>query len=76
VLKIFRTRVVDGSGEPGKVLQASKDNFEVACQSGSILLQELQLAGKKRLDCASFLAGYPVSAGTMLGNGPPEGSQL
>lgn len=75
VLKIFRTRIGNGSGEPGTVLQASKGQFEVACQSGSLLLHELQLAGKKRLDSASFLAGYPVSVGTLLGNGP-EGSQL
>ena len=73
-LKIYRTRVGNGSGEPGTVLQAAKGIFEVACQSGSLFLQELQLAGKKRLDCASFLAGYPVSVGTMLGTSHPEGS--
>ena len=76
VLKIFRTRIGDGSGEPGTVLQASKGQFEVACKSGSLLLQELQLAGKKRLDSASFLAGFPVSEGTVLGNGQPEGPPL
>ena len=76
VLKIFRTRISDGSGEPGTVLQATKGHFEVACQSGSLLLQELQLAGKKRLDSASFLAGFPVSEGTVLGLGQPEDSPL
>lgn len=76
VLKIFRTRVGDGSGEPGTVLHAAKDTFEVACQSGSLFLQELQLAGKKRLDCASFLAGYPVSVGTLLGDRCPEGASV
>ena len=75
VLKVFRTRIGDGSGEPGTVLQAAKGTFEVACKTGSLFLQELQLAGKKRLDSASFLAGYPVSAGTVLGNEPPEGPQ-
>lgn len=73
-LKIYRTRIGEGSGLPGAVLQASRDNFEVACQTGSLLLQELQLAGKKRLDSASFLAGFPVSEGTVLGNGQSEGS--
>ncbi|MDD2580368.1 MAG: methionyl-tRNA formyltransferase [Desulfuromonadaceae bacterium] len=72
VLKIFRTRIGNGSGEPGTVLQAVKGSFEVACRSGSLFLQELQLAGKKRLDCASFLAGYPVSEGTLLGAGQHE----
>ena len=74
VLKIFRTLVGEGSGEPGTVLQASKGHFEVACQSGSLFLQELQLAGKKRLDSASFLAGYPVAVGTLLANGQCGGS--
>ena len=76
VLKIFRTCVGTGSGEPGTVLQASKDHFEVACQSGSLFLQELQLAGKKRLECASFLSGFPVSVGSQLGYGQHGGAQL
>lgn len=74
VLKIFRTRVGNGSGRAGTVLQAAKGNFEVACRSGSLFLHELQLAGKKRLDSPSFLAGYPVSVGTVLGNRPVEES--
>jgi methionyl-tRNA formyltransferase len=74
-LKIFRTAVGEGSGEPGMVLLATKDQLEVACQSGSLFLQELQLAGKKRLDCASFLAGYPVSEGSLLGTAQPEEPQ-
>lgn len=68
VLKIFRSGTGTGSGQPGTVLQASKEIFEVACQSGSLFLHELQLAGKKRLNCPSFLAGYPVSVGTILGS--------
>jgi methionyl-tRNA formyltransferase len=75
VLKIFRTKVGEGSGEPGTVLQAAKGQFEVACLTGSLFLQELQLSGKKRLDCASFLSGCPVTAGTRLGNILSEESQ-
>ncbi|MFZ2951223.1 MAG: methionyl-tRNA formyltransferase [Desulfuromonadaceae bacterium] len=75
-LKIYRTRIGDGSGEPGTVLRAAKGTFEVACRSGSLFLQELQLAGKKRLDCASFLAGCPVPEGTRLGSNQPEGPPL
>ncbi|MDD2850332.1 MAG: methionyl-tRNA formyltransferase [Desulfuromonadaceae bacterium] len=71
-LKIFRTGRGTGSGKPGTVLQAAKGLFEVACQSGSLFLQELQLAGKKRLECTSFLSGYPVVVGAELGIAPPE----
>jgi methionyl-tRNA formyltransferase len=73
VLKIFRTTVGNGSGQPGTILQSAKGQFEVACQSGSLFLHELQLAGKKRLDSASFLAGYPVPVGTRLGSDLLEG---
>jgi methionyl-tRNA formyltransferase len=73
VLKIFRTRGGSGSGEPGVVLQAAKGLLEVACQTGSLFLQELQLSGKKRLDCTSFLSGCPIPVGTPLGNSHREG---
>ena len=73
-LKVFRTTVGNGTGEPGMVLQAAKGTFEVACGSGSLFLHELQLAGKKRLDSASFLAGCPVFVGTLLGDGQHKDS--
>lgn len=76
VLKIFRTRTSNGSGSPGTVLQAAKGNFEVACKTGSLFLQELQLSGKKRLDCTSFLAGHPLSVGILLGSEQPGDSSL
>ncbi len=66
VLKVFRTKVGEGSGNPGSVIRASKGIFEVACQEGSLFIEEMQLAGKKRLDCSSFLAGCPVAEGLQL----------
>ena len=67
-LKLYRTRVGDGTGLPGRVLRAERGVFEVACLSGSIFIEELQLAGKNRLDAASFLAGCPISQGTQFAN--------
>lgn len=65
-LKIYRSRVGQGSGLPGRVIRSSKGVLEVACQSGSLFIEELQLAGKKRLDSASFLAGCAIAEGTVL----------
>jgi methionyl-tRNA formyltransferase len=48
------------------VLRADKGGIEVACLNGSLIIDELQLSGKKRLDAASFLAGYKIPAGTLL----------
>lgn len=67
LLKIFRTRVGNGSGKPGTILKATKGELEVACLSGSLFLRELQLAGKKRLDAGSFLAGFQIAEGSTLG---------
>ena len=65
-LKVCRTRVGAGSGLPGTVLRADKSGIEVACLTGSLIIDELQLSGKKRLDAASFLAGYKIPVGTLL----------
>lgn len=66
MLKIYRTRVGQGTGLPGSVLRAERGVLEVACLNGSIFIEELQLAGKKRLDSASFLAGCPLAPETIL----------
>jgi methionyl-tRNA formyltransferase len=66
-LKICRVRTADGSGEPGTVLTAGKDGIEVACSGGSIIIQELQLEGRKRLSATEFLAGCKISPGMVLG---------
>ena len=73
LLKVFRTRIGGGAGLPGSVLRAGQGVIEVACLNGSIFIEELQLAGKRRLDAASFLAGCPLAAGTSLGANADEG---
>ncbi len=75
VLKVYRTRTADGSGLPGTVLRADKRGIEVACLKGSLIIEELQLAGKKRLDAASFLAGYALTAGTVFTGNTKEGPE-
>jgi methionyl-tRNA formyltransferase len=67
LLKVFRIRVGSSAGQPGTVLRADREGLEVACQGGSLIIDELQLEGKKRLAAAEFLAGYQVPAGTSLG---------
>ncbi|MEI6205254.1 MAG: methionyl-tRNA formyltransferase [Desulfuromonadales bacterium] len=67
-LKILRTRIGGGTGRPGTILKVTKSELEVACLSGSLFIEELQLAGKKRLDTGKFLAGFPIAVGTFLEN--------
>ncbi len=67
VLKIAVTSVADGSGEAGTVVGADKSGVRVACGSGVLVVDALQLPGKKRLSAANFLSGRPLVAGTKLG---------
>jgi methionyl-tRNA formyltransferase len=66
LLKIYRTRIGCGTGLPGTIITAAKGVIEVACENGSIFIEELQLSGKKRLDAVSFLSGCQISTGTLL----------
>jgi methionyl-tRNA formyltransferase len=72
VLKICRCRVAGGEGKPGTVLQADRTGLVISCGRGGVLVDELQLEGKKRLSVRDFLAGYNIKPGTVLGNGEPS----
>lgn len=58
-----------GNGEPGTVISADrKSGILVACGDGSTLrLELLQPQGKKPMDAISFMNGYRIKAGTVLG---------
>lgn len=64
-LKIFCTTVCERSGTPGTVI--SVDPLTVACGEGSVIIRELQLEGKKRMDTKSFLIGHKLDIGSVLG---------
>ena len=60
---VSQTRVVEGGGAPGEVLD---DAPRIACGSGALLLLQLQREGKKAMSAAEFLRGFPLPAGTRL----------
>ncbi len=70
-LKIWKA-AVEKSGsepeEPGTVIKADKDGIHVVCGQDILILQEVQLEGKKRMDAAAFLRGCHMEPGTMLLN--------
>lgn len=67
MLKIYRVGTAGGEGTPGSVIRAGREGLEVACSGGSIVIEELQLEGKKRLNAGDFLAGYKIAPGSILG---------
>lgn len=66
-LIIHRTRVVDGSGKPGEVLEADADRLIVAAGEGAVQIVVLQLVGKKPVSAAEFLRGHRIHPGEQLG---------
>ena len=64
-LRILRTSPCEKCGEPGTVIDLSP--LTVACSQGSVIIHELQLEGKKRMDSKSFLLGHPLTLGQQLG---------
>src|SRR5262249_2200675 len=68
-LKIFAAIPVDAlvDAAPGTVLHPGADGISVAAVDGAILLQEVQLEGKKRMSARDFLAGHHIPPGTVLG---------
>ena len=65
-VKVLTSRVVDGTGPAGTVLD---DTLLIACGDGAVRLTRLQRAGKGAANAEVFLNGYPVSAGTVLSGG-------
>lgn len=66
LLKLAETSPEAAEGLPGSVIAADENGVCVACGSGSLRIQQLQLAGRKRLAAADFLRGCPLEAGAMM----------
>lgn len=53
-IKVWRASAVEGDVAPGAVLECSRDRIVVGCGSGALRLDELQLAGKRRVPASEF----------------------
>jgi len=65
-MKIYRSRVGSGSGKPGEIIAVER-GLEVACGTGSIFIDELQLEGGKRINGDAFTRGHRLIVGERLG---------
>jgi len=71
-IRIHGARVVHGtiiSGAPGEILAVRPEGLAIACGSGTLLLTEIQLPGKKSMPVSEFMRGHPhlFQPGTCLG---------
>ena len=62
-VKLLASRLAEGQGAPGEVLD---DSLTVACGAGAVQLLRLQRAGKSAQDPDVFLRGFPVQKGSRL----------
>jgi methionyl-tRNA formyltransferase len=62
LVKLFGAREVPGAGEPGTVLAAG-DRLVVAAGRGAVAVQEVQPAGRSRLQVDAWVRGRGVSPG-------------
>lgn len=68
ILKIWNLKKINGiQGTPGEIVAASpKEGLIVQGGDGQLLIEELQLQGKKRMQAEDFLRGYPIENETIL----------
>jgi len=62
-LKLLRSSLAEGSGKPGTILDGE---LTIACGKGAVRLIEVQKAGGKAVDAASFLRGNTLAPGSRL----------
>ena len=70
-LKLWSAELADTPAtdiKPGCIYEVTKDSFTVMCGDGGLVIKELQLEGKKRMDTASFLRGMRIAEGEFLGD--------
>jgi methionyl-tRNA formyltransferase len=68
LLKICRGDVRKGrpAGKAGTVIWVGSDFIEVETGNDSFLIKEVQLEGKRRMSVRDFLAGHPITVGTVF----------
>ena len=68
-LKIWEAAVEtsESAADPGTVVEVTRNSIKVQTGQDLLVLKQIQLEGKKRMDVAAFLLGYKVETGIVLG---------
>ena len=51
---------------PGTIYKTDRKSIYISTSSGGLIVRQVQLEGKKRMETEAFLRGYPVETGTVL----------
>jgi len=66
LLKIYKARTGEGTGNPGEVIQSDSGILRVATGRGALDILELQIEGGKRLKAEEFLKGRRIKEGMIM----------
>lgn len=64
-VKVLRSVLAEGSGQPGEILAASGKELVIACGDGAVELTQVQRAGKKAMAAEELLRGGHLEVGTL-----------
>lgn len=72
LLKVYEARIIrlsdyQGIRLPGKIIRISKDGIVVATRKEDLLIEELQIEGKRRMEAREFIAGHKIPLEEILG---------
>ena len=67
-LKVWKCKVSTEKADavPGTIFLADKEGIHTACGEGVLILTEIQLEGKKRMETEAFLRGYHIENGIVF----------
>lgn len=70
LLKIYKASVCaalsDNISEPGEIVGISKEGISVATGKDNLVIEELQIEGKKRMKAEEFIVGHKIQEGEKL----------
>jgi methionyl-tRNA formyltransferase len=71
LLKIYKGKVHSPQSTvhslPGEVIDVSKEGIVVATGEENLIIEELQIEGRRRMSAEEFIAGHDISVGEALG---------
>ncbi len=72
LVKIYKARLFcspepQSPRSPGQIIEVSKEGIEVAAGKDSLIIQQLQIEGKRVMRADEFIAGHKICPGDRLG---------
>ena len=68
-MKVWKTKVLDQDSDktPGTILEVDKDGIKVSTKDKIVLIEEIQMPGKKRVQVSEYIKGNSIENNIILG---------